>query len=670
MTQRPCELRNQVIPGRYHLWQRRPGGNMLALVAITAILLVCLLMFGLQFLSMSRGHMEQKTAAEAAALAAAQEIGKIVINTPQCGFVGLVDQPPTGTGTLAADNWSCEVRSINELIGAARLEYIIATELGDDFMKQLAIKDRDDAIAAKDLLVAEINKALVKGGKAKDVNGNDLTPYEDAEAIYKKNNAKNSTYVDGTMNLSLGSIEGGIGTQVAIPNPDSKAQLNPGQKLGGCYLSDTNMPYGTEGFVFASTGKQVALADQSKFRDNIAGLSYQIPAVVRVDADQDFVEQGKPMKMHFAACATAGGAVQRPAAGALTIGFPDGPVPEITCPRDLFTFDQMGSAKCDVLTALGGDFPVDSPAANIDPALPWPAPPWPSSPPSAADLARLGLYDWVRAGGSRVNIDSVVRMQTGAFDPPSKAMTTWNSKDPMTKIALTLGQIPQGVAHIYTFAPDGSILYRSKDIKTEPYTIAANNQVYAELSEDQEIKSGVLPWKIVGISVNLPEKGKPGSFKAGAVDIEGTNVYDFYMRDMVRQRGTTLGGKHTGEPLDDPIVGFNRAGQRKYRLEKTDNKNIICLIPDDDFEIGGGGPKPKGGFGAPSLISRQDDFATTGLPAPQYNQYAKNAGSGGARPTYTKNGVCVEMRFRRQVKVGLLAVLLGGFDVGYIGEML
>lgn len=341
---------------------------MLALVAATAFLIIAAMMFGLTYLNVSRGNLEQKTAAEAAALAAAQDIGRIVINTPECGYVSLCDIAPCGKGTLANDNYFCEVRSINELMATARLDYIIATQLNDDFMKSLALQDRDNILKAKKKLDDEIQKTLVAGGVAQDAYGNDVKTYDDAYAIYMKNLAKTSEYVPPTLALSYGSLNSGIATQISLPNPNSKADASNDQVLAGSYVSDTNIPYNGENFVFASTGKRVALGDLSKYTSSVDGLAFQMPAVVRIDADQKFQDQGRTYVQHFAACATAGNDIQHTPGGALTISFPDGPLDELTCPADLFTWSEMTSKHCDVLSCDGGDFPVDAPNASIVPA--------------------------------------------------------------------------------------------------------------------------------------------------------------------------------------------------------------------------------------------------------------------------------------------------------------
>lgn len=662
---------------------------MLAMVAATAILMVAVLLFGLQFLSVNRGHMEQRTAAESAALTAAQDLGRIAINDPNCGWVGLNALPPTGSKTKANDNWFCEVRSINEIIATARLDYIIACQLNDPFMKAMAVQDKKNALAAKDSLEKVLVASLQRGGTGTDVFGNPIHPFDDAEAVYIKNNAKQSNYVAGSLKIELGCITGGVGTSISVPNPISKAGLNPNQSIGGNYLSDIDLSYGGETFFLASTGSQVALADVGKY---VAASGSQIPAVVKVEADQNFYDQGKTYVQHFVGCATTGDDTVRPANGALTISFPDGPAPELNSPQDLYQWGQMQAAKCDILTSLNGDFPVD-PMASLGPST-TPAPPWSSPQPPASEVAKLGLYDWLRAAGSNVNIDSFLKMQSGKFNKPTPAQTFWSARDPLTQAPVKIGNIPTGIAHIYTIKPDGSILYRSKTIKPYPYTAVSENQLYAESvgPMGSGLQSGAPSWKYTGIMLNLPKfngdnnggkgdsggkgGGKGGGGKGGggkmtialqSVDIASKDKFDFYIRDMVRQPGTISGGKHAGEPMDNTLVASRKGRFSPYYMANG--------LISDDSEIGGGSaPGNWSGGGAPPIVSRQDDFASTSAPAvgqQMYDSYINGTNANGApRPSYVTNGMSVDIRFRRQVDIGLLSILFGGFNTGYVGEML
>ena len=69
------------------------------------------------------------------------------------------------------------------------------------------------------------------------------------------------------------------------------------------------------------------------------------------------------------------------------------------------------------------------------------------------------------------------------------------------------------------------------------------------------------------------------------------------------------------------------------------------------------------------MITRQDDFASSNTPPIPFSDYTVGPGGGAPRPTWSRNGLACEIRFRRQIKVGDLAFMIGDFEVGYVGEM-
>lgn len=643
---------------------------MVAGVTIVAVIVIALILL---YMSMMRSDTEHKTAIEAAAIAAAKDVSRIAVDTTEWGYVSLTEQPPIGNQTQSADQYFTEVHSINELMATARNNAIIASALGDPFMQALAAADVTAVRNANTTLVGVINGAL-SGGPARDAFGNTVNPYNSAQQAYLKDQAKGSTYVPGSLQLTLGGIQGGIPTSIQIPNPPSKAACT-GLEAEGYYLSDTNVPFNGTNFVFGSVGKRVALCDFKKFRTNVTGIPYQMPAVVRAVATQQFSDQGKTWQTTFTACACAGGLdIPRPNPGALTVSFPDGPMPEITKISDTYTYWQLANlCPMDLYTPVGGDFIV---SGTLQPYSGTASIPWKTgNPPQAAEVCKLAIYDWLRCGGSHVNIDDAVNKITNqTFAPPSSPTTSWISTsvaDP-TQI-VTVGTVPRGVMHIFTIGKDGSITYKSADIKPAPYTVVGEGQIYAELQDMGDVASSVPKWRVDNIQ--LPAiKGMPSS---GSV--EGQQMYDLYIRDLCRNLGQKSGGRHAGERMDgNPQIGYN------YTLYGWQAE-----VQPDEYDYGagsvaGGEAGPSGtnsgsgtgthgtsaGGGVPPMITRQDDFASTNLPKPSFYTYSQGPGpKAGERPSYTKTGLAADIRFRRLLNVGDLDFLIGGNDFGYIGEM-
>ncbi len=695
--------------------QPRPQrGNTLAMIAALTILFLLVALFVMLYLMMVRSSDEHRTAIDSAALAAAKDVSRIVINTDQFGYVGLTSSPPTGTDTNAGDNYFQEVHGINELTATARVDMIVANEIGDTFLRGLAQSELDNVKAVKDQLTTEINGALLPAGTAKDAAGQTLTPYLSAERVYLKNQAKNSIYVGGSMRLTFGGIEGGIETATPAPTPLSKGACT-GMESNGKYLSDMNVPFNGVDFVFGSVARRVGLCDKNKFRASVPGLPYQNPGVVLVEAQQRFQEQGRSWNIAYAGCACAGGTESpRPAPGAFTISFPDGPMPEFTCPGDIWGAALIQGKTMDVYQAAAADFINQKPPARLDTwsgALPV------AMPAQATEVTKLAFYDWLRCGGSRINIDSVVGMQSMGFNAPSTPKIMWKATDPANAPAVqNLGLVPTGVIHIYTFLPDGTVRYISKDVKPYPYTVVGENQLYAEMQDGNELISAALPFTLSGVRYLTDAAG----VKVG--DIQFTPNYDLYVRDLTRRWGTISGGQHGGERMDgnpnlslhsltapgavellpaEKLIARSAAGQHVGASQSAGNPDLIACLPEDDapymqtergesgllsgvISVATGivsgllsGPSSTNGTstgtpgrGAPNPVSRQDDFASSSVPTPPYYTYSQGPAGGATRPAYQTNGLCCDIRFRRQLKVGDMMFGLGGYNVGYVGEML
>ena len=187
---------------------RNAHGSMLVLIiAFTALIVLAVLFFALGFVRLTGTQFEQKTAIEAAALAAAREMSNIVITTTDFGYVGLSDSAPVGVGTSAGDTYYTQVHGINTLIGTTLVDYIIGKQLGIDEIMDLSIVDLNRAKAAGDALVVELNKCTVSTGTSVDKDGNVVNPYKAAEDAYRANQVRmtgKSNYKAGSMKLALG----------------------------------------------------------------------------------------------------------------------------------------------------------------------------------------------------------------------------------------------------------------------------------------------------------------------------------------------------------------------------------------------------------------------------------------------------------------------------------
>ena len=420
---------------------RRASGNTLILVLAVTLLLGLFFLFALNYIRSLGNNLEQTTAIEAAALAAAHDLSSIVIEDQYFGFVGLSDSPPTGKGTTAGDNYFMPVTGINTLFATIRLDLIIADALNDPLMKQRATDDYNRALTARDRLLSALNGAVAPGGTGGDMNGKTVNLTTDAAAAYQLNLIRMSgpsRLVPGSMKLSLGYVDG-LNTNTVLPQPLSSAQLAANQQKNGFYKPNTVASYGGLPFVFAAVNDDVALVDFKMFKPTLTGLPFSIPTIIKCEADQQYSERNErgdfvKRTVHAVAAAEASSPRDaRPTPGAFTISFPNGMIPEITRPADLITDQQITMTPCDSLqTPPNGDAP-GSPLTDL-------AMPELSSVdknhPLFGNLISISLYDWIRRGGTHLNVAAVVNMLETDFKGDGS---------------------PQ--IHEFEAAPDGSITY-------------------------------------------------------------------------------------------------------------------------------------------------------------------------------------------------------------------
>ncbi|MGD9684262.1 MAG: pilus assembly protein TadG-related protein [Candidatus Obscuribacterales bacterium] len=521
--------------------RRNRHGNMLILIIAFTFIVLALALVGLNFMRLIGTNSEQRTATEAAAIAAARDLSMIVVNTPECGYVALSDYAPAGSGTNAGDGYPLPVRSINTLIGTARLDLIIGDLMGQQVMIDLANKDMQDVLSAKDQLLSVLNNACLPGGTGNDKDGNVVSPYVSAETAYTQNQIRMtgaSSLIPGSLYIQLGCITGGLSTAVPVPKPAGSAPVPPAQQVNGFYRSYVNVPYNGTDFVFAGIGPNIKIVDQKKWVATIPGLPYQIPTIVRVEATQEMDASGAGTVglVNTVACAQPSTVYDPlPEPGALSISFPDGAPPEITHPSDIYNNADLQAGLVDLLTAKNGDYPIDI-GSSMVPAN-WPV--MTGMPTSNVWLA--AFHDWIRRAGTKADIASILNMQNQTLDPANPSTASWVAPVVHGGAYVNLGMVPAGIIHVFKFDTDGVVTYQSRLLTPYPLYVSSEEQMYAETMLALP-NSSVTPQTY---SVPLP---------SGAKDITLLQKYDIYIRDEVRNPGTIRGGKHAGEPLAKPLV--------------------------------------------------------------------------------------------------------------------
>lgn len=671
--------------------RRSKRGNMLALIAAFCILMVVVLLFALGYVRLLGTSSEQKTAIEAAALAAAREISKIVINTPEFGYIGLSDSAPNGSLTIAGDDFDTPVHSINTLIGTARLDYIIADALGSDGdeIKELALRDLAAAKTRANELITRIEDALAPGGSERDKNNAEITPYTAAETAYTQNViriAGKCDYVPGSMQLTLGALENGAATNIPVPKPlSSDPSLDSSNTIVArtydhfsgnwvnetYYKSYTSYPFDGQDFVFAAIGDSVRLVDPNLWRPTLTGLPYYYRTVVRAEALETVQDPDRTHTLKAVACAQPSNVYDpKPVPGALQISFPDGMPsgPEYFAnPRSLYgTTNNMENSGVgvDLYTADNGDFPVTTGSTIESDNANWPVPSDTSQ--TAATACKIAVYDWLKRAGTKANVTSVVGMHSTPFkrvtDPPLSLSALVPLGNPIA------GSVPRGICHMYFFDSDGVVSYDVKEQKPQPYYVVAESQAYMESFrpiEDGHPTSEQI--ELTGLTL-----GPPINAAADGVVVLGP-AYDMYIRLYSRKPGPLNGGRHAGEPMDNIWLVTQKPPQ--VNLHGTSGAASVNSISMSGRGAGGNmnghknknkgkdsGPMGPGTEGVPPAIIGRRDFpqsSPTVIDRTNLSLYEKYDDTGGGpRLTYksystggTGDGTTSDIRFRRVLDI-------------------
>ncbi len=597
---------------------RNQRGNMIILVlAILMGVLMLLLAFSLSYVRMLGSNSEQKTAIEAAALAAARDLGRVVIEDPNFGFISISDAAPSTPNTRADDGFALPVSSINTVLGTIRLDMIVASELSNPTMTTLAETDYTNAMAAKDFLIAALQQAMLPGGggsNLRDVDGNVVSPYQAAVEAYQQNVVRiaggDSRLVNGSMKLTLGCLSKPSVTATAVPTPNSMANVGGSQAAQGCYTSYTDVPYAGKSFVFAGIGKDVKLVDQNSFTTSLGSVPWSIPTIVKAEADHMVKSAGAGGTniVHAVACAQPANVHDpRPAPGALTLSFLSGKLAELKLPADLINTPLLAAATVKITTPIGGDSPG---GGTMTPAI---VPPYGGSMPASQAMS-TGMYDWIRRAGTKADISAIKNFMTTNFKPG---------------ITDTVGGI-----NVYTFTEDGKIKYVQMPGITSRNVVVSNLQGFVEASSSLNSSNG--------------------------------SSYEVTATDECRQPGRMRGGQHGGEPLTDAIVqaaagmtGDIIAGEQDdfgSNIAGLSSLLLMIIVSSGLFFVGNQRNSKMMRRMAAMVLVAGTSVSALGLltacgggsPPPPVVVTTNVTGSRVPRPTYTRNGIVVDVSFKKK----------------------
>jgi len=256
---------NHVTKVRQSKQRNKTGGVFVIVVACCCLILVPVMIIASQFGMYTVDKYRVQNVVEAAALLAANDVSRIVINDPNFGYVSLSNYAPIGKATAAPDGEPLPVTGINTLIGTIRQNTILAHELGNPTMAALVESDRVDLQRTTDTLNSTINQALT--GKSKqentDIQGAKIDPLQDATKFLKASLPANVELE--SIKLTNGWLSDGGRTMIPVPQPERIAEVKPENAQQGFVKPFIKLPAAGRAFTFAGLGDASTIVQSRSF---------------------------------------------------------------------------------------------------------------------------------------------------------------------------------------------------------------------------------------------------------------------------------------------------------------------------------------------------------------------------------------------------------------------
>lgn len=479
------------------LARRRRGSTLVLMLSVTLCLLVGLGLVGLQFAKLLGSKHEHVNATEAAALAGAQALSRIVIEDRNVGFVSASDYPPTGTDTIAGDGYTMPVIGINTLAATVRLDNIIADQLDDVVLKRLALNDYYDYIYAASLLREELYRCSQDGQLGKDINGESVGIYKEARKAYldtyQKMTGRKPT--DSGFEVQLGYVAG-LTTNTPIPSPSQFAFMDKADQDQGYYKSCVNVPYANRNYSFAPATEKLTLVDPVLFELRTpAMVGGSVPTVVKVHSQQNVeainYDAAKNVDTIASDACAYGGIMRevRNRPGVLFLSFDGGNYTGLRSLKAVLNDEKFCLSPTDMIESpLNSDSPPDDLVLMTPNPFSDPHPPF-------GQVMRMAFYDWVRRNRCQLNVQSLMDQMEDTF-----------AIDKSTS------------GNFYWMNGDGSVSNRS-------LSAAGVNRLGLMAVGHKQFRA------VSGIARD-----------------EDDDAFDIIVKDYVRYRGRVEGGKHGGEP--------------------------------------------------------------------------------------------------------------------------
>jgi len=366
------------------------------------------------------------SAVDAAALAAASDISRIIMTDTNYGFVSLSPCPPIGKATVAADGQPTEVSGINAIIAANRLAVLVAHKLQSRELMDLADYDWARQRETTKALNRYLQSALLNSStKFFAADGTVVKPYEHVKEILYKNlrdrvKNQNQDFEIKNLRLTLGWSQAYMPSGTSVPGDCMEAELPPAALLAGSYRAFYKIPACGRVFYFAATPPRSAIVDSKYFRS----LESEIPcSIVKVECDilvhnhdeksgtGGVLEKLLPDRLiHHAACASAFARENVGPRDVLSVclrgGIPDG----ISCLADFLNVSPDPVSVTNISTSTQGDYLVDE-NAQIENSMLVVG----GQQPRPCQIFADAIYTWLKHVGASVKLNSVIAVMKEPF---------------------------------------------------------------------------------------------------------------------------------------------------------------------------------------------------------------------------------------------------------------
>lgn len=521
---------------------RNADGNLLVMITVVVCLVfvplfMLMSQFGLFFVERDKAA----NAVDGACLIAANDISRIVINDPHFGHVSLSNYPPTGAGTRASDGEPLPVIGINTLVATIRQNLIIARQLNNKAMEELAEKDRLYMYGTIDSLNAAIADSLDESNsKYNDADGQEINVKKDVTEYLRAHLPANVKMQ--SMKISNGWLSDGDGTtETNFPQPKNYAYVSEDSIRKDQYKPFIGIPFEEKSFTFAGVGSASKVVTATKFQEadksHINSIVRLAIIVNRTDSIKSNLEINP--EVGYTSCCQPYSRQDAGPKGVLTLRFSGEHVAALSSWKDLLNDSTFLDNRVTSYKAHYGDYPLDQEARMYEVAS--------GNAPGTAQQFAEHLYYWLRNGNLRPRVDSVLAMVSESFNG--------------------LGFGLKDEIYTYEFARGGKISRRV--MNSDPFPVGAVADSQESVTADTKIAGGFNPVVI--------------------------------FRNNVRYLGTKYGGKHAGQPLPGKNVAwcempeFNGDEQLALLLGKGKLATQLLAFDNTDSISDGSFTKMNGG---------------------------------------------------------------------------